>query len=86
MDYKKLVKVADGYCWYGDDKPLKQIISQCNQILKGLSEFDNPDYEFDADEKARFDLYKWVKEVIDQAEEWIQCNADNVSINGGEDW
>jgi hypothetical protein len=31
-------------------------------------------------------MYEWAKRVKDDAEEYIHCNSQFTSINGGEDW
>ena len=74
------------YVWWGDTKPLETIMMAANQITRKFENDYSEDYEFDDDERAKLDLYRWAKQVEDNAEEFIRYNADNVPINGGEDW
>jgi hypothetical protein len=74
------------YVWWGDTKPLETIMMAANQIRTKFEKDYPEDYEFDEDDRAKLDLYNWAKQVEDRAEEFIRYNADNVPINGGEDW
>ena len=80
---KHLLK--EDYCWYGDTEPLEKIIQACDQIMENSS-FNDPEYEGDEDEAAAYYLYQWAKKVARDAEDHINCNSRNVSINGGENW
>ncbi len=46
-------------------------------------ENDKDPYEGD---KTFYELYKWFDRIGREAEEWIDYNAHNTPINGGEDW
>lgn len=73
------------YCWWGDTKPLEEIYKLASQIVDKYSPyFDNN--EGDEDDRAIFDLYNWAGKVAKEAEEFIRYNADNLPINGGENW
>ena len=73
------------YFWWGDTKPLEEIYHLASQIAETYQpDFDNNDY--DEDDRARFDLWKWAKDVATEAEKFIHCEAHNTSINGGADW
>ncbi len=74
------------YVWWGDTKPLEVILSAVNQITNHFEESYPEDYEFEEEDRARLDLYKWAKKIGEEAEEFIRYNADNTPINGGENW
>lgn len=91
-DLRRIVKESvnrilnEEYVWWGDTKPLETIMMAASQITRKFENDYSEDYEFDDDERAKLDLYRWAKQVEDKAEEFIRYNADNVPINGGEDW
>lgn len=88
--YEKICKMVrkqlnEEYCWYGDPKPLETIIQCCNQLMES-SKFNDPEYEGDDDDAASYHIYEWAKKVSQDAEEYLGCNSQNISINGGENW
>ena len=78
-------QLNEDYCWYGDTKPLETIIEGCNQLMES-SKFNDPEYEGDDDDVASYHIYEWAKKVAKDAEEYLGCNSQNVSVNGGENW
>lgn len=78
-------RLNEDYCWYGNTKPLYTIIECCNQLMKS-SKFNDPEYEGDDDDTAAYNVYEWAKKVAQDAETYLWCNSQNVSINGGENW
>lgn len=84
---KKIVKniLKEEYCWYGDTEPLETIIEACKQIMEN-SKFNDPEYEGNNDDAADYHVYKWAEKVAQDAEEYLNCNSRNTSINGGENW
>ena len=73
-------------CWWGDTKPLEEICRIASQIADDvMPDFDN-ETDFDESDRARFDLWKWAERVAEEAESFMRCEANNMPINGGEDW
>ena len=70
----------EDYVWWGDTKPLETIMKAAYQIRTEFEKDYPEDYEFDVDDRAKLDLYKWAKQVEDRAEDFIRYNAYNVSI------
>jgi len=75
--------IKEDYAWWGDTKPLEQIMMLADGIVQHYQEDDD---DFDPERRATYDIVEWAKKVRDQAEDFIHCNAHNVSINGGENW
>ena len=80
---KHLLK--EDYCWYGNTEPLETIMEACRQIMES-SKFNDPEYEGDNDDAAAYHIYRWAEKVAQDAEEYLNCNSRNTSINGGENW
>lgn len=74
--------------WYGDTKPLENIIQMADEIISNYEYVNEPDYEDRSDDGYDMDaqLYEWATKVRNEAEEWIRLNSSNASINGGENW
>lgn len=74
-------KLNEGYCWWGDTKPLEEIYKLAMQIAdEHRLDFDANEY--DENDRAQFDLYNWAKSVAEVAEKFIHCEAHNISIDG----
>ena len=74
--------------WYGDTKPLENIIQMADEIISNYEYVNEPDYENASDDgyDMYVQLYEWAKKVRNEAEEWISINSSNASMNGGENW
>lgn len=75
------MKLNEGYCWWGDTKPLEDIHNSAMQIV-GEHRLDFDANEYDENDRAQFDLYNWAKRVAQEAEKFIHCEAHNISIDG----
>lgn len=82
-------KLINESCWYGDTKPFVQILKAASEIRQKYEYSNNEDYEPFDDCDGRdlsYDIYLWAKKIEDEAENWINRNSSNASINGGENW
>lgn len=71
---------------YCDVKPFQDIYHAAKQIMDKFSYIMDDNYEPSGDEYLVLQAYQWAKRVCEEADEWIQYNADNASVNGGENW
>ena len=80
-------KVLTESCWYGDTKPFETIYQMADKIVNSLeARVTDENYEEWGDDFSYGRMYEWAKRVKDDAEEYIHCNSQFTSINGGEDW
>lgn len=92
-DFHRLIKesvkrILKESVWYGDTKPLENIIKMADEIINNYEYVNEPDYENRSDDgyDMHAQLYEWAKKVRNEAEEWIGINSSNASMNGGENW
>lgn len=80
---KKILR--EGSCWYGDEKPVENIIRMAEQIMSNNEHVNDDNYESMDDDGGdiHWDLYQWAKKVRDEAERWLAMNSSNVSIGDG---
>ena len=92
-DFHRIIKesvkrILKESIWYGDTKPLENIIQMADEIISNYEYVNEPDYENRSDDGYDMyaQLYEWAKKVRNEAEEWISINSSNTSMNGGENW
>ena len=83
---KKVLKESTLYC---DTQPFKDIYRAATQIMEKFEYTQKDEYEPWDDCDGRDlspEVYQWAKKIADEAEDWLQYNSTNQSINGGENW
>lgn len=82
-------RVLKESCWYGDIKPFETIAAEAQKIVEKFEYAQSDDYDDLGDcdgPDITPQIYKWAKNVAEQAEYWLRSNSRYTSINGGEDW
>ena len=71
--------LKEGYVWHGNVQPLKTIMDACYEICES---YKNYDWDNVADDGyANIDLYNFAKQTYETAQNFIEHNSDNVSID-----
>ena len=74
---------------YGSVEPYEQILKAATELMESYEYASKDDYEpwDDCDGRDMApELYRWAKNVAEQAESYIRMNSSYSAINGGEDW
>lgn len=71
----------EDYTWYGNTQPIEEIIKNAQAALQNLEGSD-----IDDNESSSWKVRKWLESVVEEGEYWLRENAQNTSVNGGEDW
>lgn len=68
--------LSEDYVWWGDDKPVKDILSSALDIVDRYRDYDFDDCE----STCEFDLYSWAKRVADEAETFLHRHSYNTAV------